>query len=446
MSIKSLSLDPRALQQDAMLAAKRYRELRRLPYRRDLPEPFVTSMTDMAWGGEVIIEILFRPSSVPDGPLSLYALVLDRIVLAEAYVGMSWTAANAGISVPPIIWHKDNVIFLEPIPGQSLDNLWPKLTNPVREAICKKLAFELLKMFNYRSSNGIYTARAMEPNGVRGIQDPDLRKTMLVSRPFNDGPLSMRKPPATFVSNEEYLVGLVRRIELVFDDYTIRAPTSDQKRCWPGKETLSVRDMTLIRDTWRRLRELIRYHEGAWYVAPSHWPSADRSLLGRILRSGDTAICHPDLQMSRIIVHPKAGPEYEVTLTGWQHAYFAPLWSSARLPPWMVSSLVLLPAATGPQPNLQDEAWMQTFMTRHMAMASLEWRIAYQMGEMERVFEECIGAHWKYRDRIEVCLVWLKQMWKQARPQSNFPIPVVEGDNWERIITDPTDPLYAVNF
>lgn len=142
------------------------------------------------------------------------------------------------------------------------------------------------------------------------------------------------------------------------------------------------------------------------------------------------------MQMSRFIVQiiPREqeenpsdpDPEIILTLTGWEHAYRAPLWSCARLPHFL-----------SPRPIPQEPiTWERQAYLRNvifflmndsrMLPTSWEWVVGYIFGVPERWFEGCLGSHWMFRDAIEFGLERLKSYWEGWRPDIPFPLEVGE--------------------
>jgi len=117
-------------------------------------------------------------------------------------------------------------------------------------------------------------------------------------------------------------------------------------------------------------------------------------------------------------------PNVILTLTGWEHAFRAPLWSCARLP------LFLTPRPIPHEPiTWERQAYLRNLIfflmnDRRMLPTSWQWIIGYVFGVPERWFEGCLGSHWMYRDAIEVALGKMKRYWEGWRPDIPFPLEV----------------------
>lgn len=332
---------------------------------------------------------------------------------------------------------------LQQVPGDSLDKVWPTLTSYQETKVCVRLVELLLKLFNYRGSR---ICTDLEGTGVnnRGAASLSSATTqqpqeqiygyppVLQSRPFTQGPLASMDPPQeALTSTTDYLVALSHRMDRIFTDPTAQVdPPSDLD----SNEPLTDTDISRIRETWHRLGSLIPYHTGGFYI-PGTLSSEARHIAYSVLQSREFGIYHSDMQMSRFIIQiiPKEtgggaredpDPNILLTLTGWEHAFRAPLWSCARLP------LFLTPR---PIPN-EPITWERQASLRNlifylmndvrMQPLSWQWIIGYVFGVPERWFEGCLGSHWMYRDAIEVALGKLKRYWEGWRPDIPFPLEV----------------------
>ncbi|PCH41453.1 hypothetical protein WOLCODRAFT_143577 [Wolfiporia cocos MD-104 SS10] len=443
-----------------------------IEYETDLPlhsggyvsgTPRMCRVKNIIWAGEKMLKVHFDRYVFPNGPASLLVYMPSgRGKLAiEAYIGMSSIAERANIPVPVIVWSSDKYIFLEEPSGNSLNIEWPRMTIQERKAVCKKLCEHLMEMFHCRRDS-ICTVRAVNTNIRTEVDDQTFREdaSFLLSQPFDAGPLATKtEPPPAFTSTADYLRALTQRIDDVFDDATTEIGSDDPQLCWPGRLYLTAYDVRLIRRTWMRLKWLAPHHCDDADITAVDVATEPQSCVKSIsaVQSLRYALCHPDLQMSRIIVSYPDGNRHEpkLILTGWDHAYFAPLWSSARLPPWVTTSHIL-PRAPEPgveheceddsdddceldcELDLQDVCQIDGQDDREDASEELvawdpEWHHANKAGEMERLFEECAGGHWMYRDRIESCISLLKQKWG-----ANM-YPGVQ--DWGRLINDSEDQL-----
>ncbi|KAI0921596.1 hypothetical protein AcW1_004477 [Taiwanofungus camphoratus] len=420
--------------------------------KHDFTQPVVTSIADVVWAGEKMIEISFEPSSVRNGPRSLLAYFprgRPRLT-TQAYVGMATMAHRAGVRVArPIIFNEDpsnpigaEVILLEKPPGESLDILWPSLSNKQQKAVCRKLTEDLLKLFNCRSrtihTHRICTNLDREEDSRLYISDDSL----LIHPSFDHGPLVVANPPEAMHTVEDYLTALVQRVYRVLDNPKSVSYTIDPFMIDLGKQALDSRDTELIRDTWKRLEQLIPYHVGGFYI-PTQLLARARAEAMSVLRDPSQGIYHHDLQMHRIIVDFD-GKEPEISITGWDHAYFAPLWSCARMPPWVMPG----PSTDAPEPvDEEQKAKMRRLIFCTMKndlreSQSGKWIDALVFGEMERIFEACLSDHWMDRDVVEEYgLMRIKDYWDAWRPR--VPFPVTATWDFERMLDPNVLPFLA---
>jgi hypothetical protein len=333
--------------------------------------------------------------------------------------------------------------------------------------VCVRLVELLLKLFNYRGSR---ICTNLEGTGVnnRGAsalpaqQQADPQPiygypSVLQSRPFTEGPLSSMDPQEALTSTTDYLVALSHRMDRIFTDPA--ANLAARHSSPPGTPPLTDADISRIRDTWHRLGTLIPYHTGGFYI-PGTLSTEARRVAYSVLQSKEFGIYHSDMQMSRFIVQiitkdasgsterkeGNPGPstsanantnanmnanmngvqEIDVilTLTGWEHAFRAPLWSCARLPLFLTPRPIPHEVFSWErQANLRDLIFF-LMNDRRMLPASWEWIVGYVFGVPERWFEGCLGSHWMYRDVVEAGLVRLRKYWEGWRPDIPFPVEV----------------------
>ncbi|KAH7930716.1 hypothetical protein BV22DRAFT_1028166 [Leucogyrophana mollusca] len=421
------------------------------------PKPEVSSVEDVVWAGEKMIQINFERASLPLGPYCMVAhFPRGRPRLTtQALVGMTATVRSAPmkIDVPKVYGYKDvmpndigaEVVLLEKIPGEGLDALWPNMSHIQEMKVCIRLTELLLNLFNYR---GALICTDLQGTGINTrpasvlLQDEQQRQPpigqhpVLLSRPFNEGPLASMPPPCALPNTESYLIALACRIERLFDG-TAEPQVADQARDtgFPDNPPLSDTDIAEIRETWGRLRSLIPYHTGGFYI-PGSLSFPARQMAYSVLQSRRFGIYHSDMQMERFIVRflpnkdgsiEEADAEIEMTLcTGWEHAFRAPLWSCARMPLWLVNRFI-----TNEPVSWSRQAYLRRlifFMMNDQRLRdkAWEWIIAYIFGVPERWFEGCLSAHWMFGKSIEVLLVRLKAYWEAWRPDVPFPLIVGE--------------------
>ncbi|KAH7911554.1 hypothetical protein BJ138DRAFT_1006336 [Hygrophoropsis aurantiaca] len=418
------------------------------------PNPEIASIEDVVWAGEKMIEINFVRSSLPLGPycmMAQFTRTSPRSRMTLALVGMMTTAQDAHIKVPKIYAYKDSamntigaeVVLLEKIPGDNLEALWPSLSSRQQIKICVKLAELLLDLFNVRGAlicsdligNGIDTRPAsVLLADERRRQHPIGSGATLVSPPFCDGALGTWPPPQAFTTTQDYLDALCYRIERMFDgtvgpEFFLKARETGR----PEQPLLTTTDMSEIRETWHRLGQLIPYHTGGFYL-PKTLSSEARQSAVSVLQSRQFGIHHSEMDMDRFIVRflPDANgsikgedAEVELTLcTGWEHAYRAPLWSCARMPPWLTNHSII---PRNRQAELRQIIFsMMNDPRMYQDRAAWQWVTAYVHGVPERWFEGCLSAHWMFGRNIEELLVSLKDYWQIWKKDIPFPLPVGE--------------------
>jgi hypothetical protein len=243
--------------------------------------------------------------------------------------------------------------------------------------------------------------------------------------------MSFLDPQAAPTSNTDYLIALSHRMDRIF---TNPAATQDARdTAHPSNPPLTDADILRIRETWRRLGSLIPYHTGGFYI-PGTLSSEARHLAYAVLQSREFGIYHSDMQMSRFIIQiiPKEkednpldpDPNVILTLTGWEHAYRAPLWSCARLPLFLTPRPIPHEPLTWERQTYLRNLIFYLMNDRRMLPLSNQWIIGYVFGVPERWFEGCLGSHWMYRDAIEAGLIKLKRYWERWRPDIPFPLEV----------------------
>lgn len=295
-----------------------------------------------------------------------------------------------------------------------------------------KIAETLCNMFNFRGSlicTDLLGTEVDTRPPVHGESRLMTQKPILLLPPLDQGPLLTLPPQAAVETTAEYLDAVIYRIERLFGDDGEPTPENIAARVskWTGTPNLTYLDIERVRATWKRLATLVPYHTGGFFI-PKTLPRKAREVAYSILQSQQHGIRHSKMEMKRFIVNFSAVEEGSVlvTLTGWEHAYRAPLWSCARLPPWFTPSLNGL---GGPIPNEQKEYFRDLFVGRimtddRMLPFSWQWFVAFIYGEAERWFEDCISLHWFMRDHVEFLLPYLRRHWELHRPDVEFPLEV----------------------
>ncbi|KAG0709852.1 hypothetical protein DFH29DRAFT_886102 [Suillus ampliporus] len=239
-------------------------------------------------------------------------------------------------------------------------------------------------------------------------------------------------PQGALSTNADYLTALGWRVKRLFgNNEELRAQARDTG--FADNLLLTVEDMGQTRETFRRLTNLIQYHIGGFYI-PETLSRAAREEAYSILQSNKFGICHGDMQMYRFLVRflpdiygNLRTPDSDIKLvlcTGWEHSFRAPLWSCARMPPWLISRPILNePVSWSRQSELRSAIYDMMNEPSRIESAR-EWIISHVYGRTERWFEGCISAHWMYGRNIEANLVDLKIYWEFWRPDIEFPFEV----------------------
>lgn len=314
--------------------------------------------------------------------------------------------------------HGSQLLNPSQIHGDTLEQVWHTLSPAQLDIVCDRLAELLIKLFSCRGPDiSTYTnVRDSPPRSA--TESAQFRAPVLLAPPFDDGPLLDLQPQEALTSAHDYLIALSQRVDRVFSDE--RSAAAARSTGWPRTPPLSDRDVLLARDTWTRLGSLVLYHSGGYYVPP-HLSAPARQLAFGVLQAKEFGLIHSDLRMSRIIVRWEAGgTDARLVVTGWEYAHRAPLWSCARMPPWLLNS-------PGPEPL----SWEDQRAARSRVFAAVlhsplprawEWVVAHVFGATERWFEGVLSAGWGFRDTAEVCLARLEEHWAREGPGVAFPL------------------------
>lgn len=243
-------------------------------------------------------------------------------------------------------------------------------------------------------------------------------------------------PQPALRSNEQYLKALAQRMERIFTKLPDGTPSPENLAArdtgWSENPILTDVDVDRIKETWQRLGEVIPHHTGGFYI-PGTLSYNARQVAYSILNSNAFGIRHGDMQMSRFIVNfftvtaddGELVEQVTLALTGWEHAYRAPLWSCARLPPWFYPRPILNEQLSSrDKAGLRDLILVNVMNDPRMVRQSWQFNVAYVFGATERWFEGCLSSHWVFRNSIEVLLTRLKPYWEHERPDVEFPLAV----------------------
>lgn len=315
----------------------------------------------------------------------------------------------------------------------SLDKAWPSLSDREKKMVCEQVAHLLVNTFSFESPS-IYTSRWSRSDGAKDQKDLD---TFILAPPFNHGPLVDVDPVDGARDVSTYLKLLAERIDRIFDSPTAVIQGEVAKLGWHNKDKLTFEDVTKIRRTWYRLKELIPYNAGGCYL-PSWLLDDQRTLALSILQNKTFGIRHPELHMSRIIVNTQAN-EVSICVYGWEHAFYAPLWSCAQMPTWLLPNC---PQRTPVPLTGLEQIEMSRLVYETISNLGTEnalyWVVAYVFGRVERAVENCLSAHWMWSDAIEVILAMVKECWEATHPKTPFPIEVPLPCSRDGVLAQPS--------
>jgi hypothetical protein len=251
--------------------------------------------------------------------------------------------------------------------------------------------------------------------------------------PFESRPLSALPLPEAVLTAQQYLEALAKRIDRLFD-HNDAGINKAARSSLPEYPYLTDANITELRDSWCRASSLIAYHCGGFYI-PKNLRADTRDKIYKVLTCQQYGIYHSDMQMDRFIVHFEgndgdsacSSSDITVTLaTGWETACRAPLWSCARLPPWLIFPTTRI----SPDRQRELRKVVYDYMTRPPQRQHFrDWVFAYLYGVAERWFEDWIGSHWQHYKTLEVGLFRLKLFWQIRRPDVPFPVEVPNLDS-----------------
>ncbi|TFK71766.1 hypothetical protein BDN72DRAFT_408329 [Pluteus cervinus] len=422
-------------------------EMQPAPSRQDAKEskinPKIIGCEDVVWAGERMILITFERASVPSGPHVMLAHFPKgrKGLTTQALVGMTATIREIGtIGAPQIYAYMDylpnpvgaEVVLMEKIPGQSLSEVWPTLHSKDLHRVCTEVVRILLMLFNNRGSY-ICTDLLGTNVNTRPSQPPAplSRPAVLLTAPFDQGPLINMAPQPALYSAHQYLEALAGRIFRVFPVTPTGQPIlprghPSRQTGSPLKPELTDEDVAKLNGNWTNWQRLVSYHAGGYYV-PHHLSAAARQLVIALLTCRQFGIRHRDMRMSRFIVSFHSVGENErhsrVTLTGWEHAHRAPLWSCARWPLWMDPEAgVDSDVVREEERVLLRRLLVGILNNRFILRESWQFFVAHVFGATERWFEDCLSTHWLTENPLENCLYRLSRRWEYTRPGIEFPL------------------------
>jgi hypothetical protein len=312
------------------------------------------------------------------------------------------------------------------VQGDNLADVFDRLSMHQIMTVCARLGEVLVKLFACRGPYIGSETHVVDSPPRTAEEAAFYRAPVLLSWPFDEGPLAGMPPQEAATSTHDYLLALSKRPERIFDGSDPQAAAEGRNTGWPSAPSLTNEDIVVIRDTWNRLGSLIPYHSGGFYIPGTLSPEA-RYAVYSVLQNKEFGVRHADLRLSRIFVRwarPGADDsDCALVLTGWEHAHRAPLWSCARMPPW------LTPHVHPEEPlSWEHQRKLRATVIRTLAASGApvakEWIIANAYGETERWFEGMLSAHWGFRDTNEVLLVHLRAHWIRERPDVPFPLRV----------------------
>ncbi len=124
---------------------------------------------------------------------------------------------------------------------------------------------------------------------------------------------------------------------------------------------------------------------------------------------------HKSMHMSLFIVAVEPdGVIKSVVLTQWEKAYYAPVWASCQLPPWLEPldpELQALPMPLEEMTRWREYLVYDLMLRKERLPRSWLWFVAYVYGELERHFEIIVTATWVSNAKTEP---WLRRVLEEA--------------------------------
>ncbi|KAF7784501.1 hypothetical protein Agabi119p4_666 [Agaricus bisporus var. burnettii] len=142
-------------------------------------------------------------------------------------------------------------------------------------------------------------------------------------------------------------------------------------------------------------------------------------VLRTILSESVFRLQHKSMQMSLFIVVIEAdGTIKSVMLTQWEKAYYAPIWASCQLPPWLEPLDPEIEELAMPEEEMtmwREHLVYNLMLKKERLPRSWFWFVAYVYGELERHFEMILTATWVSNAKTEP---WLRKVLDEARKRS----------------------------
>ncbi|KDQ64348.1 hypothetical protein JAAARDRAFT_201700 [Jaapia argillacea MUCL 33604] len=377
-----------------------------------------------------MILITFKPKTVPLGPASMLAhFPRGRPRLAtQALVGMSNRLnETAFIRVPKIYDYIDyapnqigpEVVLMEKVAGEQLDVVWPTLNQNQAMNVVKEMTQLIVDLFNVRSPlicsvlaapKTIPAPRSSRAKGKTRIDPPaQVQGPVLLMPAFE----VKRDPQPALSDVASYLFAFVHHMR--------------ETHAHRQDGYISAEDAKIL-DTWDRLGTLIETHLGGSYLPEDRYNRRERNKFISTCREPLFPLLHRDMRMCRFVVETKPRTDDVVlTLTGWEHAHYAPVWSATRLPAWLDTGIL--------NPLVSPD--MQTYFGRQMLVLMTDQnspiRRPSNIGDFlmcldhcfaERTLETMLSVPSSQRDWVETMLVWMRDNWVQLKPNSYWPLRV----------------------
>lgn len=139
-------------------------------------------------------------------------------------------------------------------------------------------------------------------------------------------------------------------------------------------------------------------------------------VLRTILSENVFRLQHKSMQMSLFIVSiDPDGTVQSVVLTQWEKAYYAPIWASCQLPPWLEPLDPELEELAMPEEEMtmwREHLVYNLMLKKERLPRSWIWFVAYVYGELERHFEMIMTATWISNAKTEP---WLRKVLDEAQ-------------------------------
>lgn len=310
--------------------------------------------------------------------------------------------------------------------GQPLDTIWPKLNNVQKEAVLDKIADILCTPIHIRPPADM---QPQPPKQSTKSTSSSSSSTASSSSVTLNTDFSRTQVPLTNLDHLRKAYTLLYAGLFSPDGEPNQTAFRKRFREFDTYE-MSPQEATRIKTLNTLLQEHMNDFTGGNFLPPHitgvlKEPFKDskernkfrgRELVVRtILSESVFRLQHKNMHMSLFIVMIEPDGEIKsVVLTQWDKAYYAPIWASCQLPPWLepldpeIQSLAM--------PAEEMTKWREylvynLMLKKERLPRSWLWFVAHVYGELERHFELITTATWVFNAKTEP---WLKSLLEEA--------------------------------